>query len=352
MFEITKLAQMEFFKDYSTTQLTEAMNNALGDFRDTVDDMLSTPAGGEAAGVRYIVTSAGSDAITAAVSADKTFTVAGDSTSTYVADVILTVKGSTGNDGNYTVVSSELDTGNTVITVSETVANETADGTIYYAGATFNEIGIDNIVETDGSDWTATAPSEGMTTFVADENVRYTYVDGSWERKDLTSAEIALVALLTSDGVAGLNANTPSASDPLLKQSQIAVEKLSTTFDVDTTTLNADDGTGINVAEIDMEFDALITGAYVFVSQGCGDAGDTLELHVSTDSTLGNSVAELISDFDCSTASDNAFVDDGSTLQKTSSTNKKLALFYKDVGNDDSASAALQGTVVVTFIRL
>lgn len=64
---------------------------------------------------------------------NKTFTLAagdGDVTSTFTAGKIFTVTDSTGNDGTYEVASSTTSGGQTVITVKETIPDQTADGTI------------------------------------------------------------------------------------------------------------------------------------------------------------------------------------------------------------------------------
>lgn len=60
----------------------------------------------------------------------KTFTVDDDFTDSFDEDNTFIVSGSTGNDGTYTVVSVALNSGDTVITVSETIPNATADGNI------------------------------------------------------------------------------------------------------------------------------------------------------------------------------------------------------------------------------
>lgn len=69
-------------------------------------------------------------AITAVSIANKTFTIGGDQTALIGAGSKITVSGSTGNDGDYNVVSSTLTGGDTVITVVETIADATADGDI------------------------------------------------------------------------------------------------------------------------------------------------------------------------------------------------------------------------------
>ncbi len=79
---------------------------------------------------------AGSNAITAVSLANKTFTVAGDQTATFVAGMAFYVEASTGgaatgNDKLYTVVSSAFGAA-TVITVNETINVNTVSGTIYF----------------------------------------------------------------------------------------------------------------------------------------------------------------------------------------------------------------------------
>lgn len=73
-------------------------------------------------------------AITDVDTGTKTFTVAGDQTSELAAGTLLSVNGSTGNDGNYTVVSSTYDVDHTDIVVSEVVSDATVDGTLYPMG--------------------------------------------------------------------------------------------------------------------------------------------------------------------------------------------------------------------------
>ena len=62
----------------------------------------------------------------------KTFTVAGDQTDEIEAADSITIQGSTGNDGTYTVVSSTYvpSTKDTDIVVSEVVPSAVADGTL------------------------------------------------------------------------------------------------------------------------------------------------------------------------------------------------------------------------------
>lgn len=68
-------------------------------------------------------------AITAAIPAAETFTVAGDKTALFVAGLKFRVEGSTGNDGSWEVDSSVFGAA-TVITVTGNITDATADGTI------------------------------------------------------------------------------------------------------------------------------------------------------------------------------------------------------------------------------
>ena len=60
-----------------------------------------------------------------------TFTVVGDFIADFVVGLTFFVENSTGNDYDYTVVSSTLLGTNTVVTVSETIKDSTVDGNIY-----------------------------------------------------------------------------------------------------------------------------------------------------------------------------------------------------------------------------
>lgn len=57
-----------------------------------------------------------------------TFRITGDYTSLFTSGFIFFIAGSTGNNGQYTTLSSTLSSGNTIITVSGTILNATADG--------------------------------------------------------------------------------------------------------------------------------------------------------------------------------------------------------------------------------
>lgn len=58
----------------------------------------------------------------------KKFTIAGNHTELYISPRNFNIVDSTGNDGEYTVVSSIYTGGNTIITVAETIPHTTVDG--------------------------------------------------------------------------------------------------------------------------------------------------------------------------------------------------------------------------------
>lgn len=64
----------------------------------------------------------------------KTFTIAGNHTADFVVGTTVAVSSSTGNNGNYTVVSLTFSAGNTLIVVVEAIPNATADGNISSPG--------------------------------------------------------------------------------------------------------------------------------------------------------------------------------------------------------------------------
>jgi len=68
--------------------------------------------------------------ITGVDTGTETFTIAGDWTAYFTANDVFSVSGSTGNDGNWTVVSATENGGNTDIVVAEDIIDATVDGTI------------------------------------------------------------------------------------------------------------------------------------------------------------------------------------------------------------------------------
>jgi hypothetical protein len=151
------------------------------EWQDSVlDKDASTPPGGDSAGDRYIVAAAGNANITAVTQGTKTFELAGDQSSTVTASDILRIKGSTGNDGWYTVVSSTFDDPNTSVVVSEAIPDATVDGAGYWAGATWDTAGVDRIVEYNGATWDTTEVEEGFAAWVDDEDTAYVFNGTNW----------------------------------------------------------------------------------------------------------------------------------------------------------------------------
>lgn len=70
-------------------------------------------------------------AITAVDQPNKKFTLAGDLTASFTGVTSINVQDSTANDGIYTVVSVTLVSGNTVVTVSESLPSNVANGTLF-----------------------------------------------------------------------------------------------------------------------------------------------------------------------------------------------------------------------------
>ena len=83
-----------------------------------------------------------SHAITGVSTGSKTFSVATDITGLLTVGERIRVAGSTGNDGWYTIVSMAFDAPNTVITVVETPADATVDGTLHPFAMTIQNTSI------------------------------------------------------------------------------------------------------------------------------------------------------------------------------------------------------------------
>ena len=69
-------------------------------------------------------------AVAAVSTGSKTFSIAGDYTDRVSAGSVIWVDGSTSNDNRYTVTAAAYSAPNTVITVSETIASSTANGSV------------------------------------------------------------------------------------------------------------------------------------------------------------------------------------------------------------------------------
>lgn len=74
----------------------------------------------------------GNFAITDVNTGTKTFTISGNRSGVFSAGEQFAIEDSTGNDGNYTVVSITYSAPNTLIVVSETIPDATVDGNILF----------------------------------------------------------------------------------------------------------------------------------------------------------------------------------------------------------------------------
>lgn len=118
-----------------------------------ISDALATAPGSPADGDSYVTAGVGAVNITAVNTTTETFTVAEDKSGLGAGDVLL-IKGSTGNDGYYTVASTS-GTGPTDITVNEDITDATADGTLDHCtpGDTWDTVGPEKIVTYNGTSW-------------------------------------------------------------------------------------------------------------------------------------------------------------------------------------------------------
>ena len=84
---------------------------------------------------------------------NKEFTISGDYTSLITVGDTLSVSGSTGNDGTYTIASLTLSSGDTIIEVDEAIPDGTIDGTITVAVLT-TDIVVDEVISDNTIDGT------------------------------------------------------------------------------------------------------------------------------------------------------------------------------------------------------
>ena len=94
-------------------------------------------------------------AVVAVDAGNKKFTIAGDRTSALANGDRITIRGSTGNNGGYTVSSVAANGANTDVVVSESIPSSTVDGTCIYGAqavtsgnkATTNTVKLDEIAD-------------------------------------------------------------------------------------------------------------------------------------------------------------------------------------------------------------
>ncbi len=171
------------------------------------------------------------------------------------------------------------------------------------------------------------------------------------------------ISLVASGGGITLNANSNITFATNIAKSSGVITTLnsdnqtevqSIVFDIEEATMDVDDGTGIKVISIDLNFNSYIVRAFANVSQGCGDAGDTIELIINNTDDLVSPATTLDAAQDQSAAGLLMYTPAGSAtveIGQSTSTNRYIVVGYKDVGDDGSTSANLQGTLVVEYIR-
>ncbi len=138
--------------------------------RNVINRDLSAPPGGESDENVYIVGSLNDDIDTVST-VNGTFTLdSGDNlSSVFVNGVVFRVKGSTGNDGQFTVSTSEYTGGKTVITVTGTISDGTGDGIVYWATEDWNGK-VDDIAVYYDSEYYFFTPSDGLIMYNSDDS--------------------------------------------------------------------------------------------------------------------------------------------------------------------------------------
>jgi len=166
-----------------------------------IDKDLITPPGSPSTGDRYIV-GANTVSISSTTASTKTIETASDISASLAASDVIKIKGATTNgvNGQYTVSSVS----GTSVVVNESIVDSTSEGTFYHADGDWSDIGPDEIVEWDGSDWNnvtdgSGAPGEGWACWVEDEDKNYTFNGNNWVKFGSTQ---------NHDGLSGLQGGT------------------------------------------------------------------------------------------------------------------------------------------------
>jgi len=144
---------------------------------DTLQHLLNVSSGTVVDGAD-ITDDGDNDTITGVNQGSKTFSVASDWSSQLVAGNTITITGSTGNDGDYTVVSATWTGAVTNIVVSEVVPDGTVDGTITFVTIQISEGNI--LFKTSDSDIAAISFQKITLTRgieLTDEDVNWVYAD-------------------------------------------------------------------------------------------------------------------------------------------------------------------------------
>lgn len=144
---INEVKQAELIKDkvsttggmYSVTLSAKHDNSAMvrvgnGSNQDTElegGDAMDVP--GDALGDVYVRGTPPGWTITDVIQGSKEFKFLGDQTERILVGDNISVVGSTGNDGFYSVAAVSFGGGKTTVQVNETIPDATADGTLYHA---------------------------------------------------------------------------------------------------------------------------------------------------------------------------------------------------------------------------
>jgi hypothetical protein len=229
------------------------------DWQDSVLDRATAEPTTPASGARYIVALAGEYAITVVDTVSKTFTVAGDHTTDFVTLDKIKVSGSTGNDGQYTVVSSTYDVNHTDIVVSEVVSSAVANGTVQFADGALSVLGIDNIVVFNGASYDVVPVAEGFASWVEDENIVYVFNGSNW---------VKMSAVFAHNDLSGLNAGD---------YQHLTATQLSGLTGGNDTTLHTHDGRYFTESEL---------GSVVAASEGASLIGTDTKTNLNNATTV------------------------------------------------------------------
>lgn len=211
-------------------------------------------------------------------------------------------------------------------------------------------------IESDGTDITITVGAAGDINIGTDIGLKFAD-DGEGIEGD--GDDLTVVSgrdiILTPTSSINMSVAIELASGTTTKlNSDFQPELQSVAFDVEEAVLDADDGTGIKIESIDLNFDGKITRAWVDITQGCADASDTCELFINDTDNATSPTTTIVAAQDCAAASLLAFNPSSSTtvpLATISATERFVVVLYKDVGNDGSTGANLQGVLYVEYVR-
>jgi len=176
---------------------------------------------------------------------------------------------------------------------------------------------------------------------------------------DLGEANSGVIALTAGNGVT--TSADLTVGDDLIVTDALTMQSCdqpimvyTAAFNIEEATMDADDGTGIKVTSVTLNFAGKVLRAVADITQGYNEATDTLELVINNTDDVATPATTLVAAQDNSAAGLLVFNPSSSTtvpLATVSTTNKYVVLGYKDVGNDGGTAANLQGRLYVEYIR-